>query len=81
MKPAFPVEIDLYAKTVKALDLPKSNSYGSTGLYNEKILFGLATDSENGFFTYDMITGETSSEAVIKTTGTPFAFMAFGQEH
>jgi len=44
------VEIDLYNKSVKKLDFPRGNSYGSVGLYKDKIVFGLATDSENGFF-------------------------------
>ncbi|MGD8782522.1 MAG: hypothetical protein PVH88_26645 [Ignavibacteria bacterium] len=76
-----PVEVDLSAGTITALDLPRSNSYGSTGIYNDKIVFGLATDSDNGFFTYDINTGETSSEAIIKTTGTPHLFKHFGEEY
>ena len=48
---AIAVEINLAAKTIKKLDLPRSNSYGGVGKYNNKIVFGLATDTENGFFT------------------------------
>ncbi len=75
-----PVEVDLYAQTITALDLPRSNGFGSTGLYEDKIMFGLATDTDNGFYTYDMATGEISAEAIIKTTGTPFYFKHFGEE-
>lgn len=75
------VEIDIYAKTIKKLDLPRSNSYGSVGIYDDKILFGLGTDSENGFFTYDINTGEASKNAVIKTTGMPTLFRHFGEQY
>lgn len=74
-------EIDLKAKTIKKLDLPRSNGYCSVGLYNNKIIFGLSTDNEDGFFTYDLNTGEVSSEAVIKTTGAPYLFRHFGETY
>lgn len=74
------VEVDLYAKTVRTLGLPRSNGFGTCGIYNDKVVFGLATDNDNGFFTYDINTGEKSSESVIKTTGTPFYFKHFGEE-
>ncbi len=72
-------EIDLYTKTIKKLGLPRSNSYNSVGIYNNKIMFGLTTDNDNGFYTYDITTGEASSSAIIKTTGMPMAFRHFGE--
>lgn len=75
------VEVDLNNKTVKSLGLPLSNAYGGMGKYNDYIMFGLSTDSENGFFSYNTVTGETSSEAVIKTTGYPAWFAHFGEEY
>lgn len=76
-----PVEIDAYNKTIKKLDLPRSNSLGCVGIYDNKIMFGLSTDTEDGFFTYDLNTGEVSSEAVIKTTGVPSLFKHFGETY
>lgn len=76
-----PTEIDLYTKTVKSLGLPRSNGYCSVGLYNDKVVFGLSTDTEDGFFTYDLNTGEVSSSAVIKTTGAPYLFRHFGETY
>ena len=75
------VEIDLAAKTMKKLDLPRGNSYSCVGKYNNKIIFGLATDTENGFFPYDMDTKESSSNAIVKTTGFPMMFRHFGEEY
>ncbi len=75
------IEIDLYTKSMKTLDLPKSNSFGSVGIYEDKIIFGLSTDTEDGFYTYDLNTGETSSEAIIKTTGTANLFRHFGEKY
>ena len=74
-----PLEIDLYAKTMKTLGFPRGKSYGCTGIYKDKIVFGLSTDTDNGFFTYDLNTGEISSEAVIKTIGTPILFRHLGE--
>ena len=75
------VEIDLYAKTIKKLDLPKGNMYGGVGIYNDKIIFGISSDTENGFYTYDMTTQEASSTALIKTTGFPALFRHFGEKY
>ena len=75
------VEIDIYAKTIEKLDFPRGNMYGGVGIYKDKIIFGLSTDTENGFYTYDMTTKEASSSAVIKTTGMPALFRHFGEEY
>lgn len=73
-----PVEIDIYAKTIKTLGLPRSNSFGvSVGVYENHVVFGLATETSNGFFTYNPATGSASSSAVITTTGYPFSFVSF----
>jgi hypothetical protein len=80
-KSVLPVEIDLYAKTIKKLDLPRSNNYGSVGIYNNKIIFGLASNNESGFFTYDLDTKEASANAVVKTTGFPALFRNFGEKY
>jgi hypothetical protein len=73
-----PVEIDLKAKTIKTLGLPRSNAFGvSVGIFEEQVIFGLATESSNGFFTYTPSTGTASSSAVITTDGYPYSFVAF----
>lgn len=73
-----PVEIDLNAKTIKSLGFPRSNAYGvSVGIFEEQVVFGLATETSNGFFTYNPSTGTASSSAVITTDGYPYSFVAF----
>jgi len=73
-----PVEIDLEAKTIKSLGFPRSNAFGvSVGTNEGLVVFGLATESSNGFFTYDPTTGSTSSSAVVNTTGFPYSFVSF----
>jgi hypothetical protein len=73
-----PVEIDLKAKTIKTLGLPRSNAFGvSVGIYEELVIFGLATETSNGFYTYNPTTGTASSSAVITTEGYPYTFTAF----
>ena len=75
------IEIDLNTKTIKKLNLPRSNGYCSVGLFGNKIIFGLSTDTEDGFFTYDLSTEEASTNAVIKTTGAPYLFRHFGEKY
>ena len=73
-----PVEIDLNAKTIKAIGLPRSNAFGvSVGTFDNVVVFGLATEASNGFFTYDPTTGAISSSAVITTEGYPYSFFSF----
>lgn len=69
------VEINLYNKTITSLDLPRSNGFaGAVGLYDEYVVFGVASTTDNGFYTYNTKTKEKSSEAIIKTTGYPYIF-------
>ncbi len=72
----FPVKIDLKAKTIKRLGTPRSNNFGvSVGLYKDKVIFGLSTTTDNGFFVYDPKTDKMSEKAIITTTGTPMCFL------
>ncbi len=76
----FPVKIDLKAKTIKRLGTPRSNNFGMcVGLYKDKVLFGLSTTTDNGFFVYDPKTDTMSDGAVIKTTGYPMCFLHLGK--
>lgn len=72
------IDIDLEAKTIKKLDLSYSNSFGvAVGVYENNVVFGLATTSANGFYTYNPSTGEVSSSAIITTEGYPYSFVTF----
>jgi hypothetical protein len=73
-----PVEIDLSARTITKLNFPYSNSFGvSVGIFDNKIVFGLATTSSNGYYIYNPSTGEVSTKAVITTEGYPYSFISF----
>lgn len=73
-----PVEIDINAKTITALDFPYSNSFGvSVGIHEDLVVFGLATETSNGFFTYNPSTSTASSSAVVTTDGYPYSFVSF----
>lgn len=73
-----PVEIDLEAKTIKALPLPRSNGYSVVvGIYDNQVVFGLATDTDTGFYTYTPASGTASGQAVITVTGYPYKFYQF----
>ncbi len=72
----FPVKIDLKAKTIKRLGTQRGNGLGwCVNLYQGKVLFGLSTTTDNGFFVYDPKTDTMSDGAVIKTTGNPMFFL------
>ncbi len=76
----FPVKIDLNAKTIKRLGTPRSNNFGvCVGVYKDKVIFGLSTTTDNGFFVYDPKTDKMSDKAVITTTGYPMCFLHLGE--
>lgn len=73
------VEIDLAAKTIKKLpDLPRGNSYGSIGYYNEKIVIGISSDNAKGYHIYNPATGKGTVKPVITVEGEPNCFRQFG---
>jgi len=73
-----PVLIDIYAQTVTKLPFTKrSNGFTNISKYNDKIIYGMITDSDQGFYTYDLLTGEASSKPVITTKGYPAFFGYF----
>jgi hypothetical protein len=66
------VKIDLKSKSIEKLNMPHSSNYGmSVDMYQDKIMFGLATDKDTGFYIYDTQTGQCSQLAVIETDGYP----------
>lgn len=67
------VEIDIYAKTVKKLPIPKTCAYAThIAPYNDVILFSVWGEKDSGFYSYDPKTGKVSDKAVIKMQGFPF---------
>ncbi|HBG41370.1 MAG TPA: hypothetical protein DDW85_08145 [Porphyromonadaceae bacterium] len=72
------LEIDIKNKTVKKLDIPRGNIFATAvGRYGDNILFGLATQTGNGFYTYNQKTKAISESPVINTAGFPFCFKVF----
>lgn len=79
-KSVISVEMDIYVKTVKKLNIPNSASYAPViEKYEGNILFGVYGVSQSGYYLHNPKTGETSSEPVIKTTGYPVGFHYFGK--
>lgn len=75
-----PVEMDLKAKTIKRIGTHRSSNFGvATSLYKGKIIFGLATATDKGFYVYDPATGKISDKAVISIQGFPQSFSHFGE--
>ena len=69
----FFMEINLYEKTIKKIDLPYSSLFGlCIGKYNNTYLFGILSDKDSGYYTYAPVTGTTSKNAVISVQGNPW---------
>lgn len=66
-----PLEIDIYKQTIKKVPgLPMSCNYGfSVGAIDNTLYFGLATTTNKGFYSYNTLTKEASSEPIIKVEG------------
>lgn len=65
-------EIDIYARTIKKLPIPTTSSYGgAVERYKDLIIFTVNGKNDMGLYTYNLLTGETSPEAVVKVTGMP----------
>ena len=73
-----PVVIDIYNKTITKLPFTKkSNAFATLSEYNGKLIYGMITDTDQGFYTYDITSGIASSSPVITTTGFPGFFGSF----
>lgn len=76
-----PAEIDLKTKTIKRIGTHRSSNFGTVvSLYKGKVIFGLATKTDNGFFIYDPKTGKISDKAIITIKGFPHSFSHFGEK-
>lgn len=71
-------KVDLANKSITKLDLPYSNGYSaSVGLFEGKVLWGLATTTGVGIYTYDPTTNTASKTPVVNTQGDPNLVEAF----
>lgn len=65
-------KVDIRNKTITKLDLPYSNGMAACVLpYEDKILWGLATTTGVGIYTYDPATGATTEDPIVNTQGDP----------
>lgn len=72
------LEIDIWNNTIKKMDIPRGNIFAScVGKCADFILFGLATEDGEGFYTYNSTTKVSSTKPIINTTGYPFSFQVF----
>lgn len=77
-----PVEMDLKTKTIKRIGKHRSNNFAvTTSIYNGKIIFGLATKTDKGFFVYDPATKKISDKPIITIKGYPQSFSHFGEKY
>ncbi|MGL4630744.1 MAG: YncE family protein [Leadbetterella sp.] len=65
-------KVDLANKTITKLDLPYSNGYAaSVCLHDGKVLWGLATSSGVGIYSYDPATNKAGTSPIVNTQGDP----------
>ncbi len=71
-------KIDLVNKTITKINLPYSNGYSaSVGVFQGKILWGLATATGVGIYSYDPVTGTAGANPVVTTQGDPSEIEVF----
>jgi hypothetical protein len=71
-------KVDLYNKTITKLALPYSNGYSATvTLFQDKVLWGLSTNTGVGIYTMDIATGAISKDPVVTTQGDPSLIEVF----
>ncbi len=71
-------KVDLINKAITKLNIPYSNGYAaSVGLFENKVLFGIASTSGVGIYSYDPATDATSSSPVVTTQGDPSTIEVF----
>jgi hypothetical protein len=71
-------KVDLKNQTITKLDIPYSNGYAaSVGIFENKILFGIAGTSAVGIYSYDPATNTASTSPIVTTQGDPNAIENF----
>jgi hypothetical protein len=65
-------KVDLVKQTIEKLDLPYSNGMAACVLPNDgRILWGLATSTGVGIYSYDPVTNTASGSPIVNTQGDP----------
>jgi hypothetical protein len=71
-------KVDIRNKVIMKLDLPYSNGMAACVLpFENKILWGLATTTGVGIYSYDPSTNTASTSPIISTQGDPSIIEAF----
>jgi hypothetical protein len=71
-------KVDVRNRTITKLDLPYSNGYSACVLpYENKILFGLATSTGVGIYSFDPATNTSVKTPLVNTQGDPSILEAF----
>jgi hypothetical protein len=71
-------KVDIVNKTIEKLELPYSNGYAASVLpFEGKILFGLATTTGVGIYSYDPISKTASAAPIVNTQGDPSTIETF----
>ncbi len=67
-----PVRLNMATRTLEVLPVPPGNGYSAgVALEGNRVLFGLAAEAGSGIYAYDRVSGEGSSQPLIRTTGVP----------
>jgi hypothetical protein len=71
-------KVDIINKTITKLNIPYSNGYAaSVGLFESKVLFGIAGTNGVGIYRYDPEKDTSSSKPVVNTQGDPHQMEVF----
>jgi hypothetical protein len=71
-------KVDIANKTITKLGIPYSNGYAaSVGLFENKVLFGIAGTNGVGIYRYDPAKDTSSSKPIVNTQGDPHQVEAF----
>jgi hypothetical protein len=71
-------KVDIINKTITKLNLPYSNGYSaSVGLFENKVLFGIAGTTGVGIYHYDPVADTASAKPIVTTQGDPHQIEVF----
>lgn len=71
-------KVDLNKQTIERLDLPYSNGMAASVLFDQgKVLWGLATSTGVGIYSYDPETKHASADPIVSTQGDPSVIERF----
>jgi hypothetical protein len=71
-------KVDIINQTITKLNIPYSNGYSaSVGLFENKVLFGIAGTTAVGIYRYDPVADTASASPVVTTQGDPHQIEVF----